>query len=116
MRRGRQIAVLLWASVLPCAAQTALPRLDRILISGVVAARMNDAASTRWAVEHGWLERNLPVPLSESTVGMVGYALAASYGQLLLSRYLVRSHMRWAATATEMIHMGITYLIPLEGK
>lgn len=85
-----------------------LPKLDKVLLWGVLSVRMEDAATTRYADVRGggWHEYYLPQSMADSTPAMVGYGLAVSYDQYRASKFLIQHHMRWLATTTEIVHIA----------
>lgn len=86
------LLLLLLAPAL-CAAQaprplkhTPLPKLERGLLAAAFAARMDDAASTRYLLTHGGRELILPRWIAGNTPAMYGF----SAGMALLDVWAVR--------------------------
>ena len=82
-----------------------LPRLDRILLVGVAAVRLEDAVTTPLLFKNGAQEDMLPDSIARSHLSMLALGALATSAQYRVSAVLIRHNHGRIARATELIHI-----------
>ena len=81
-------------------------KTDKVLLSGVLASRIEDVFSTRYSLAHGGHEsQNFGFIANHTSVDAV-YSVGVAFRQYEFSRWAIRHRMHWLATATEVVHVG----------
>lgn len=93
---------------LPDAPRAQIAPVDRILIAGVFAVRMEDAASTTWAVANGAHEDELPGFIAYHPAVMVAYGAGVTYLQYRVSHALIAHGHPRLARVSEIAHIAAT--------
>jgi len=82
-----------------------LPRLDRILLVGVAAVRLEDAVTTPLLFKNGAQEDILPDSIARSPLYMLALGALATSAQYRVSAALIHHNHGRIARATEIIHI-----------
>ena len=82
-----------------------LPRLDRILLVGVAAVRLEDAVTTPLLFKNGAQEDMLPDSVARSPLYMLALGALATSAQYRFSAIMIRHNHGRIARATEIMHI-----------
>ena len=82
-----------------------LPRIDRILLVGVAAVRLEDAVTTPLLFKNGAQENMLPDSVARSPLYMLALGALATSAQYRFSAVLIHHNHERIARASEIIHI-----------
>lgn len=116
MRNRNRLILLLFSLAAPLAGAQALeapqprvPLTDKILLGTIAAGRAGDAFTTHRFLVAGQDEGSLPIWIACRQPNMWTYSMAASAGQMQLTRLLIRRKYFWMARGLEVIHAAFIW-------
>jgi adenosylmethionine-8-amino-7-oxononanoate aminotransferase len=81
-------------------------RADFVLLMADAGVRANDVMSTRYALNHGWVEKRLPNAIASHTPAMAAYSAGVVAADWWMMRFLERHNHKRIAYVFMVVEIG----------